>query len=76
MAREIRLKTIERPDGKARIFIIARDDGLFRYVGEVEDHDEFAGTFWRPCDMSGLYETPEAAEADARNEVPWLKRLK
>jgi hypothetical protein len=75
MAKELRIKTIEHPEGKARIFIVARDDGLFRYEGEVEQWDQFSGFYWAPRYGSGLYETPEAAEADARNEVPWLKRL-
>jgi hypothetical protein len=75
MAKEVRIKTIAAPDGKARLFIIGRDDGLFRYEGEREERED-GYVFWSPCDVSGLYETPEAAEADARNEVQWLKRLK
>lgn len=73
MVREIRIKTIERSDGKARIYIVARDDALFRYEGEMEVEED-GDVFWQPSNISGLFETPEEAEADARDEVPWLKR--
>ena len=73
MVREIKIKTIERYDGKARIYIIARDDALFRYEGEVEAEED-GDVFWQPTNVSGLFETPEEAEVNARNEVPWLKK--
>jgi hypothetical protein len=36
MVEEIRIKTIERPDGTDRVYILARDDGLFRYESQAE----------------------------------------
>ncbi len=75
MAKEIRIKTIERPDGKARIYIIARDDALFRYTGEAEFNED-GETYWAPSTGSGLYETPEDAERAAYDEVDWLKHMK
>jgi hypothetical protein len=68
------IKTIHHPDGIARIFIIARDDGLFSYEGEAE-YTEDGETFWAPAPGGGLFETAEAAETNARHEIPWLKRL-
>ena len=75
MAKTIRIKTIHRPDGKARVFIVGRDDGLFSYEGEAE-HTEDGETYWAPALSGGLFETPEDAEYNARNEIPWLKPLK
>jgi hypothetical protein len=75
MAKEITIKTIDRPDGKARVRIIARDDALFRYESEAEmETDGYA--YWGLSASSGIFETPEDAEANAYNEVDWLKRSK
>ena len=74
MAVERRIKTIERSDGRARLFIIERDDGRYRFEGEAEVvGDEFEGIDWAPCDMSGLYESAEAAERAAYRDVLWLR---
>jgi hypothetical protein len=35
MSKEHRIMTIERADGKARLFKFERDDGLFRFEGEA-----------------------------------------
>jgi hypothetical protein len=70
---ETRITNIEKLDGKARLFIIKRDDGLFSFLSETETEED-GYTFWQPY-TSGFYETPEAAEADARNEISWLKIL-
>jgi hypothetical protein len=72
MSKERRLKTIERSDGKARLFILERDDGLFRFEGEAEQEED-GYVFWAPCDISGLYQTADAAEQDARRMIPWLR---
>jgi hypothetical protein len=75
MAKETTLKTIERPDGKAKVHIFARDDGLFRYEAEAEqESDGYA--YWGLAASSGLFETAEDAETNAYNEVDWLKSLK
>ena len=72
MAIERRIKTIERENGAARLFIIERDDGCFRFEGEakVEEDGEL---YWAPCDISGIYESAEEAERSARKEVLWLR---
>jgi len=72
MAIERRIKTIERPDGKARVFIIERDDGCFRFEGEAE-FDEDGEVYWAPCDISGIYPSADSAEKSARVEVLWLR---
>jgi hypothetical protein len=67
------IKEFERADGKARLFILARNDGLYEYRGEVEVvGDEYEGIYWMPTEMSGLYATAEEAERDAFASVPWL----
>lgn len=39
VATERRIRTIDRKDGKARLFIVEREDGLFRFEGEAEIDD-------------------------------------
>jgi hypothetical protein len=69
------IKVINRADGKARVCILARHDGLYEYWGETEIvGDEYEGIYWAPTDMSGLYASAEEAERDAWNEVPWLRQ--
>jgi hypothetical protein len=72
MSKERRIKTIERSDGKARLFILARDDGLFRFEGESEQGED-GDVFWALSESSGLYESAEGAEHEARRTVPWLR---
>lgn len=67
------IKTIERTDGKSRLFIFKRDDGLYRYEGEAEQEED-GEVFVAPCDFSGLYETADEAERTASVEVLWLRR--
>ena len=72
MAVERRIKTIERDNGKARLFIMARDDGCYRFDGEAE-FEEDGETYRAPCDISGLYATADDAERAAEHEVLWLR---
>jgi hypothetical protein len=72
MSKERRIKTIQRSDGKARLFILARDDGLFRFEGESEQEED-GDVFWALSEASGLYESAERAEHEARRTVPWLR---
>ena len=73
-------KVFERADGKAKLTISERDDGLYSF-GVYEEHvitdDDGTGnpgpyTFWMPTSGSGLYQTAEEAEAAAKLEIPWL----
>ena len=72
MAIERRMKMLERADGKARIFIIERNDGLFRFEGEAEMECD-GDIYWGPCDISGCYASAEEAERAAHHEVLWLR---
>jgi len=67
------IKTFERADGKARLFILERDDGFYMFQGESEQEDD-GYTFWAPSDCSGLYDSAKTAEREAVGLVPWLKR--
>ena len=74
------VKVFERPDGKARVEIYARNDGLYDFeiweerVVEAEEFPYSPGyTYWAPTNESGLYETFEEAEGAAISETPWLK---
>lgn len=68
------IKVIERPNGKAKVYILERDDGLYEYRGYAE-FDEDGYVYWGPAEMSGLHDTAESAERDAFSEVPWLRQI-
>jgi hypothetical protein len=69
------VKMIERPDGKARVYILARHDGFFEYRGETQiQGDEYEGIYWSPTESSGLYASAGEAERDACEDVPWLRQ--
>jgi hypothetical protein len=72
MAKEYCIKTIEKRDGSAKLFIMKRDDGLYRFVGE-RLAEEFGETYWEPCDFSGVYQSADDAERAAEKEVLWLR---
>jgi hypothetical protein len=70
------IKEIYSPDRYRRLSIIQRDDGLFcfsehRYL--FDDYDK--KYFWSPAYGSGVYESAEAAENEARVIIPWMKEL-
>jgi hypothetical protein len=67
------IKTFERNDGKARLFILARDDGFYSFDG-FEEVEEDGYTFLRLVGNSGIYETANLAECEAISLTPWLKR--
>jgi hypothetical protein len=70
------IRTIERADGKARVYILERNDGLYEYRGEAEIvGDEYEGIYWSPTEHSGLCASADEAERNARDEVPWLGQL-
>ena len=72
MAKERCIKSIEKRDGDAKLFIMERDDGLYRFVAE-RLAEELGETYWEPCDSSGLYQSADAAERAAEKEVLWLR---
>jgi hypothetical protein len=73
------LKRIERADGTRAVEIFRGDHGLFRF-DEVKWHEpaiddayEYEG-YWAPSMCSGLYDSADAAERDARAEIVWLRK--
>lgn len=71
-----KVRTITSRDGKHRIDIDRSEVGLYRYVTFSDRYrttEEFPNpSHWTIEDCSGLHETAEAAEADARAEFAWL----
>jgi hypothetical protein len=76
MSDERAIKRIDSTDGKHHVEIMARDDGLFRFVETAHVTDPEEGyTYWRPTHWSGLYADQQSAERDARAILPWLRDL-
>ena len=72
------VKIITSADGKARVELLRRHDGLFEYracVELVEDGLYGGPPYWMPRAYSGLYETVEELEKAARLNVPWLREM-
>lgn len=69
------IKVIERGDGRARVYILARHDGFYEFRGVTEvQGNEHEGVYWSPAEMSGLFASADEAEKAALDEVPWLRR--
>ena len=70
------VKSITSKDGKNRIDFERDGDGLYRYVTlddrYREDEDFHNPPYWTLVKSSGLYDTIEAVEADAKSEFAWL----
>ncbi len=68
------IQQLESRDGRFRVSIFKRPEGLFQFEGEeLIEEDEFPGSYWLPRYVSGLHETQAAAEREARVVLPWLK---
>lgn len=74
------VKRIEGADAIRALEIFRGDHGLFRF-DEMKWHEpdlddlyeyEYEG-YWAPITCSGLYDSAEAAERDARAEIAWLR---
>jgi hypothetical protein len=65
------VREFARADGKARVFILLRDDGHYMFVCEAEREDN--GNITRIQTVrSGLYDSLGAAQDDAFARFPWL----
>ncbi|HWW24780.1 MAG TPA: hypothetical protein VNZ85_02670 [Caulobacter sp.] len=62
--------------------ILGSEHGLFRfdevkwvgpYVDDENGYEEEG--YWSPITRSGLYDSAEAAERDARAQIPWLREM-
>lgn len=71
------VRSIISRDGKNRIDVERGADGLYRYVTFDDryrrDEDFPDPPHWTMAKFSGLYETEEALEADAKSEFAWLR---
>jgi hypothetical protein len=69
-------KTIASRDGRNRIDFERTEDGFYRYVtldDRYRDDPDFPNPpHWSLAEFSGLYDTAEAMEADARATFVWL----
>lgn len=66
------VERIEGRDGTRLVAITARGGGLFGFE-ELSLVTQDGYTFWTPTYCSGLYDTPDAAERDARATLPRLR---
>ena len=73
MSSEVRVGRIESDDGKCHVDILARDDGLFRFVEHTQITDQWEDTFWTPTHWSGLYSDRASAEREAHRILHWLR---
>jgi len=65
------LREILDPAGGNRVTIVRRSDGRFSYRRQ-EKRD---GSWGPPTVDSGVYDSADTAEIEARQRVPWLKAL-
>ena len=57
-----------------RLVLIAEPNGMWRFEEESEQEvDEYTGRHFAPTHVSGLYESADAAERDARATLQWLR---
>lgn len=74
------VKTFERPDGLVRVVIHAHTPAPPNIFGftkqawteECNDSTGEAYEYWLPDYQSGLYDSVESAEAEARAMFPWI----
>lgn len=80
MAEFERVKRIEGEDKRHTLEIARNPSGQFRFTEfkwvvsrDDVDRQVHGDGYWAYSHFSGLYESAEAAEADARQSLPWLK---
>jgi hypothetical protein len=66
------IKRIRSADNKHEVEVYQRADGLFGYVGHSEYVDG-GDTYWTPTELSGIYDSVEAAERGALADLLWLR---
>lgn len=66
------VKTVTSLDGTRLVEIARREDGSFRYVEHCKV-SERGMTFWKNGALSGVFPSDDAAEADARETLCWLR---
>jgi hypothetical protein len=66
------VETWERPDRVARVLILERPDGRYSFEMEALTHED-CFTFWQVQYASGIHESLDAAEREARAVITWLR---
>lgn len=66
------VKRFESQDGKRRLMILSNSEKMFRYTEETLVTED-GYTWWNPSYGSGLYDSIEAVERDARAERSWMR---
>lgn len=57
-----------------RLTLISEANGMWRFVEDSHfAGDEYTGPYFASTHVSGLYESADAAERDARAMLPWLR---
>ena len=75
------IKVVFSRDGKRRFHLYDRADGFFSFdetYEAQEDLTEVGGpieTYWAEGYHSGIYESAQAAEREARVMLPWLQEI-
>jgi hypothetical protein len=71
---------IQSADERHALEIMRGSSGQYRFIEfewvlSVDDVDRLVhgDGYWKTSSPSGLYESAQAAEADARASLPWLK---
>lgn len=71
------IKSISNPANDHRVLIVRLRDHVYRYevwrYVKSAPEDEGWEIGWVSDSLSGLYQTAEDAEMDARQAVPWLR---
>ena len=68
------VRRLESGDGKNLVEISLALNGTYSFVEMTEyAANEYTGPYMAPSHLSGLYDSAEAAEHDARRILPWLR---
>jgi len=68
------LRSIETPDGRLCVDIFVRDDTTFGFEEYRRDVEDGQGWFLIGYYADQVFETEDAALAEAKSKVSWLQR--
>ena len=67
------VETLDSPDGRHRVVIVRRADGLYGF-DQLARYERAGGESWASLGPGGtIADTPEAALREARAAIPWLR---
>ena len=65
---------VQSRDGQQKLEIVLLSNGMYQFTEWTKQAgDEYTGPYTSVTHISGLYESKDAAEADARQMLPWLR---